>query len=109
MNDLISRQAAIDALEGYIDDKGIFNQDRWFVHGIKTAITHLMGMPSTEPEPKTGEWNFDGNQMYECTNCGVAYTEYQFEKMRVRYDDPKFPKFCPDCGSYNGGDSDVEQ
>lgn len=64
---------------------------------------------TVEPERKTGEWNFVGNQMFECTNCGVAYTEYQFEKMRVRYNDPKFPKFCPNCGSYNGGDSDVEQ
>lgn len=50
MSDLIERQKAIDGLEGYIDDKGIFNQDRWFVHGIRTAITHLRGMPSAQPE-----------------------------------------------------------
>ena len=50
MDDLISRRAAIDALEGYIDDNGIFNQDRWFVHGIRTAITHLRGMPSAQPD-----------------------------------------------------------
>ena len=72
-------------------------------------MSEIMNLPSAEPEPKTGEWNFVGNQMYKCTNCGVAYTEYQFEKMRVRYNDPKFPRFCPNCGSYNGGDSDDQQ
>ena len=99
MGDLISRQAAIDVVKTYLGDYEI----------SRTVQCRLRLLPSAEPEPKTGEWNFDGNQMYECTNCGVAYTEYQFEKMRVRYDDPKFPKFCPDCGSYNGGDSDDQQ
>lgn len=49
-NDDISRQAAIEGLTGYIDDTGIFNQDQWFVHGIKTAITHLKMLPSVQPE-----------------------------------------------------------
>lgn len=50
-DDAISRQAAIEGLKGYIDDTGIFNQDKWFVHGIKTAITHLKSLPSVQPEP----------------------------------------------------------
>lgn len=49
-NDDISRQAAIEGLTGYIDDTGIFNQDQWFVHGIKTAITHLKMLPSVQPD-----------------------------------------------------------
>ena len=48
-NDCISRQAAVEGLTGYIDDTGIFNQDKWFVHGIKTAITHLKSLPSAQP------------------------------------------------------------
>lgn len=53
MSDLIDRQAAIEGLKEYIDDTGIFNQDKWFVHGIKTAITHLKTLPSVQPEPLT--------------------------------------------------------
>lgn len=49
-DDAISRRAAIEGLKGYIDDTGIFNQDKWFVHGIKTAITHLKSLPSVQPE-----------------------------------------------------------
>ena len=98
-DDLISRQAAIDAVKTYLGDYEI----------SRTVQCRLRLLPSAQPERKVGKWNFDGNQMFECTNCGVAYTEYQFEKMRVRYNDPKFPKFCPNCGSYNGGDSDVKQ
>ena len=95
VGDMISKQVAIDAV--------------W--NGMCTfydcdVIRNLKALPSAQPQPKTGEWNFVGNQIFECTNCGVAYTEYQFEKMRVRYNDPKFPKFCPNCGSHNGGDSD---
>jgi hypothetical protein len=52
MSDLIERQAAIEGLTGYIDNTGIFNQDKWFVHGIKTAITHLKSLPSVQPVDK---------------------------------------------------------
>ena len=103
MNDLISRQAAINEVLSFLVEYcgAAFDEDMQ-----NKLYQRLILLPSAEPEPKTGEWKFVGNQMYECTNCGVAYTEYQFEKMRVRYNDPKFPKFCPDCGSYNGGDLD---
>lgn len=104
LSGLIERQKAIDLAHELIVPNeykyGLYNQ------AINNYCVEIMNLPSAQPEPKTGEWNFDGNRMYECTNCGVAYTEYQFEKMRVRYNDPKFPKFCPNCGSYNGGDSD---
>lgn len=100
----MSRPIDADALiEKYGDWYTEEGSEEGYIGTIKGMVD---SMPTIEPEPKTGEWNFDGNQMFECTNCGVAYTEYQFERMRVRCDDPKLPKFCPNCGSYNGGDSD---
>lgn len=103
----MSRPIDADALiEKYGDWYTEEGSEEGYIGTIKGMVD---SMPTIEPEPETGEWNFVGNQMFECTNCGVAYTEYQFEKMRVRYNDPKFPKFCPNCGSYNGGDLDDQQ
>ena len=44
--------------------------------------------------------------MFECTECGVYYTQNQFHQMRVRITDPEFPNFCPDCGADMRGDQD---
>ena len=55
--------------------------------------------PTIEPERKTGKWNFIGNQMFECSECGTCYTQSQFYQMRVRISDTEFPKFCPNCGA----------
>lgn len=54
---------------------------------------------SEAPERKRGKWNFIGDQMFECTECGVCYTQNQFHQMRVRITDPEFPNFCPNCGA----------
>ena len=54
---------------------------------------------SAQPERKMGKWNFIGDQMFECTECGVCYTQNQFHQMMVRITDPEFPKFCPNCGA----------
>ena len=48
---------------------------------------------------KKGRWNFIGNQMFECTECGVCYTQSQFNQMRVRITDSISPNFCPSCGA----------
>lgn len=56
---------------------------------------------SEEPERKTGKWNFIGDNMFECTSCGVAYTTRQLNGLRNRDTDPYAPKFCPNCGSDN--------
>ena len=62
--------------------------------------------PTIEPERKKGEWNFIGDQMFECSECGTYYTQSQFHQMRVRISDTEFPKFCPNCGADMRGDRD---
>ena len=55
--------------------------------------------PTIEPERKMAKWNFVGDQMFECTECGTCYTQSQFEQMKVLITDPDFPRFCPMCGA----------
>ena len=116
MSDLIDRAEAQTALQfaakryTLSSESGCEGHVLWSypLISVTDAMNALRKLPSAQPEPKTGKWNFVGDQMFECMNCGTSYTEYQFEKMRVRYNDPKFPRFCPNCGSYNGGDSNEQ-
>lgn len=74
--DLISRQAALDA----VNDCGI-------------CIQKILDIPSAEPERKTGKWVGDC-----CSCCGVS--KYNYIKM---VDDECGPfgtwNFCPNCGA----------
>lgn len=100
-NDLISRQAAIDAVEkesqldgayGYMDTKSI--------------VDLLNNLPSVTPKRKTGKWNFIGDNMFECTSCGVVYTTRQLNSLRNYDMDPYAPKFCPNCGADMRGEQE---
>lgn len=62
----------------------------------------------TIEERKTGKWNFIGNQMFECSECGTCYTQSQFYQMRVRISDTEFPKFCPNCGADMRGEGEQD-
>ena len=81
MDDLISRQAAIDILynfAGCIVDTP--NGD--YCKAFKKYKYELENLPSAQPKPKTGRW-IDDN----CSECG----QYVFHG-DVR-------NFCPNCGA----------
>ena len=85
MNDLISRQAAIDALEsiGSLDT----NADREYARSVFETL------PSAQPERKNGKWlqKEDPFGFFEeipvCSECGHT------TEMRRTYN------FCPHCGA----------
>lgn len=90
MDDLISRQSAIDAVGGMLRRK--------FGIGGDLAEITLAGLPSVQPERKTGRWiNKNGNivspfwERYECSVCGARSDNYFY---------------CPNCGAYMGGEQD---
>lgn len=115
-DDLISRQAAIDALEkekptpfvnedGSIDPFGAGQQNQWYRDGIA-----IMNMPSAQPEQKKGKWiphreisrEYIGtilvNVSYDywfCETCG-----YRMENGQPMYN------FCPNCGAEMEDDDD---
>ena len=93
MSDLISRQAAIDALGveplAYTDyEEGLHT--KWA--DAKEALEKL---PSAQPERKKGKWLHKSKQLaalntawwYECSICGY----HAFNGMRT--------DFCPNCGA----------
>jgi len=72
MQDLISRQAAIDALD--------------CINGTEEVLRSL---PSAQPERKTGHW-VDNDEAYECSVCSsLFYIEDGTGDMN----------FCPNCGA----------
>lgn len=92
MDDTISRADAIEQIQTWavnlINPKMLSRED---------AIYILESMPSAQPERKKGKWiNRSLNilypewERYTCSACG---------KHSYNYD------FCPNCGSYNGGEN----
>lgn len=90
MSDLISRQAAIKAVEslpncynGYSD-----TYDKSCIIGL------LEELPSAQPERKTGKWIFvrdeeAGNALYMCSECGKG--DIHAPEVKVSY--------CWNCGA----------
>ena len=79
-DDLISRQAAIDAVSNMLRRK--------FGIGGDLAEITLAELPSTQPERMRGKWIDDGDPfMWECGCCGYRVKRYN----NTRY--------CPNCGA----------
>ena len=92
--DCISRQAAIDELVkmlGYC-----FQADEELVDAVVTTVREL---PAAQPEPKKGAWINEG-RIIRCNRCKIGYATVKGMKSALTY------KFCPNCGSYNGGEQD---
>jgi hypothetical protein len=64
-------------------------------------IKIIESLPSAE---KTGKWNFVGDNLFQCTHCGVMYTTDQLNVWRNNSSDPYAPKWCPHCGAKMSGD-----
>lgn len=88
MSDLISRQAAIDAVtEGL---KGIFVEYR------DIAKKMIGKLPTAEPERKTGKWIPQTGGGYCCSQCGryaLHDVDGNFALLFTK------SKYCPNCGA----------
>lgn len=98
-DDCISRENILDyiakLLSGYL-----YEEER---ERLEDFTAYIAEMPSVIPQRPNGKWNFIGDQMFECSSCKRAYTQNQFEELRIYTTDDLLPKYCPNCGSYNGG------
>ena len=94
-DDLISRQAAIDAVR-------IDNLHEGIVAALQSVLRDL---PSSQPERKKGRWinsYFRDVHFLRCSECG-AYIEATF--FANDYD----IIFCPNCGARMDGDNDAAE
>ena len=97
MSDLISRQAAIDALDGEITVTGRVNAEA--VRGYANLVCdRIKRLPSAQPERKKGKWIFkedfrivDGYD-WKCDQCG-SWQRYT-------------SNYCPKCGARMEGCDD---
>ena len=89
--DLISRQAAIDAIQRHIHyddyDYPVVDED--------DVIKVLTGLPSAQPERKKGKWHsriYSQIEMFVCSECQHEYS-YDAETGE------QFYNYCPNCGA----------
>lgn len=92
MDDLISRQAAVEAVLDRIDVEK---------HGRDAKPEEIQWtlekLPSAQPERKTGRWlQISPARIYECSECAQM----------VMTDDISCYKYCHGCGAYMGGDDE---
>lgn len=95
-NDLISRQAAIDAF-----DKQIWSDiDIPVCKEIRTAVKKTIEqLPSAQPERKPGRWEMLSERSARCTNCGaIRYTNGRDKTGKGHIFYANF-RFCPNCGT----------
>ena len=91
MNDLISRQAAIDAME---QAKEQYFDRRVIIGKMQNVVSNL---PSAQPERKKGEWiETEFLKLRECSCCHVRWGMYDVENFN----------FCPNCGADIRGEQD---
>ena len=97
MDDLISRQEAIDA----IVHKLCIKSTDFLLPEEERIIDTIRNMPSAQPEWKTGKWinhrNDDGHNIADCDQCGEAMQWF---------DDDIKPHFCPNCGAKMEGEQE---
>lgn len=104
--DTISREALRQKLQDHHDFfvnaygnfKGMSLSDKARVDEIDNCIAMLVNAPSVTPQPKVGKWikTYEPNDaelciLWMCSECQNT------ERGRRR------SKYCPNCGSYNGG------
>ena len=92
MNDLISRQAAIDVADAV-----------WSVTGDKNVAKvwdQIKDLPSAQPERKKGKWIYGEDEYgidgYHCDKCGF-FVPWDYAHTFINYIEDY--NFCPYCGA----------
>ena len=101
--DCVDRQKAIDAVKFGITYAKAFNKStgevkELFKEGNKAlneAAERLKELPSAQP--RKGKW-IDSGYGVECSLCGEWYPHASIARNQLN--------FCPNCGSYNGGEQE---
>lgn len=114
MDDLISRQAAIDVVHHTIyeffdvveddDESPLTYKDTKLLELNKSICTRVKDLPSAQPERKKGKWVLIGSRLesrpYACSECNYAFqVDTVMGKTAWNY--------CPNCGAEMEGEEDA--
>lgn len=108
MDDLISRQDAIKAVEKESQIDGAYGY-----MDTKSIVDLLNDLPSAQPEQKVGKWikMSDGDGIYwACSECGediprISHFHREFDLFpRLKSIDKT--NYCPNCGAKMKGESE---
>ena len=111
MNDSISRQAAIDALEEpckvsdtWTDEYAVGERTQW-----EKDVKALNSLPSAQ-ERKKGKWiEFDSDEdkydIIKCSHCKHIFTVDSYHWSDIGFVKDDF-NFCPNCGADMRGEED---
>lgn len=108
MSDLIDRQAAINAINSWFEkakhpmNRGAYNNGE--VAAYSTAISEIENLPSAE-QGQHGRWEFIGDQMFRCPECGQTFSKMLLEGWGTYLDRLYLPP-CPICGADMIGEQD---
>ena len=96
MNDLISRQDAIDSLAKFVPHAICDESTESYTNGLTDAYYLILQLPSVQPERKKGKWirhdeikNVYGGICIECSECGEKYVVQHILD----------EKYCRNCGA----------
>jgi hypothetical protein len=93
--DLISRQAAIDAIDNAND--GLAKDD--YTYGVQSGMEKakyvIEELSSAEPQRKKGQWILVSDGYTDCVKCDKCGEVFDVEK-----------NFCPNCGADMRGEQD---
>ena len=98
MNDTISRQAAIDAIEELISARREWLSDnaRDEIKGLHAAICEIQNLPTAE---KVGKWiKYKNGASWYCSECTTDdYYAYAWDCNTGEYE--LQDSYCPNCGA----------
>ena len=102
MAEYISKEKAIKELREVYENEyptasGDF--DEYASHDVPNVLRN-MKVADVQPV-KRAKWDFQGYQLFKCTNCKEMFTQNQLEAMQNHKDceECDFPNFCPNCGA----------
>ena len=94
MKDLIDRQAAVDAFQRLAYDDWNQGASTTWATAFAEGAEIIMGLPSAQPERKTGRWEWDEESgSFLCSECNSGYRDQP-----TLMGKPLF-EYCPMCGS----------
>ena len=101
-DDLISRQAAIEATCADCSYANCRYRDNGVKHASCGYVDRLKRLPPVKPKPKIGRWiekdGFDGDTYYDCSECGESFCLIDGTPTDYLYN------YCPNCGAKMEGE-----